>query len=81
MNVVAVLFPGLWRRLHRHLDAGVQVRIDHLPVTLVLASLPEGDPGRQVQVGGPHVTAVATCIDTCGVEPVFVSSNTGCPRR
>ncbi len=46
----AGLFPGMWRRLQAHLDAGVQVRSRSMPVTLVLASLPEGDPGREVQV-------------------------------
>ncbi len=49
-SAASVLFPGLWRRLQAHLDAGVQVRSRSMPVTLVLASLPEGDPGREVQV-------------------------------
>ncbi len=49
-GMASVLFPGMWRRMHAHLDAGRQVRIRYLPVTLVLASLPEDDPGREVQV-------------------------------
>lgn len=51
-SVVSALFPGIWRRIQQHLDACVKVQVLHLPVTLVLASLPEGDPGREVQVGG-----------------------------
>ncbi len=51
-SVVSELFPGIWRRVQEHLDARVKVQILDLPVTLVLASLPEGDPGREVQVGG-----------------------------
>ncbi len=47
---IPVLFPGLWRRLQAHLDAGVQVRSSCIPVTLVLTSLPKGDPGRELQV-------------------------------
>lgn len=49
---IPLLFPGMWRRLQAHLVLGRQVRSSRMPVTLVLASLPESDPGREVQVGG-----------------------------
>ncbi len=63
----AELFPGLWRRLHAHLDEGRQVRSSRMPVMLVLASLPEGHPGREVQVRREQGVVVSVF---CAMRPL-----------